>query len=156
MRSKGFSLLFCIFAISVFWIQSSAAAAQEHTNDPKSESTTATTLDLQGTWSGTFLPKHQNANPFTITIVIAPDSNGVLSATSSLESDCIKDPRLQVTITGSKVVLVGSDADGGSIMFRGKPDNTGTVLTLNYVSNGSATGKCETDTGTGTLGKRLQ
>jgi hypothetical protein len=39
-------------------------------------------------------------------------------------------------------------------MFRGKPDNTGTVLTLNYVSNGSATGKCEMDTGTGTLGKR--
>jgi len=37
---------------------------------------------------------------------------------------------------------------------RGTVDNTGTQLKSTYILNGSGTGKCETDDGTGTLAKR--
>jgi hypothetical protein len=38
--------------------------------------------------------------------------------------------------------------------LRGTVHSTGTVLTATYILNGSATGMCETDKGTVTLGKR--
>jgi hypothetical protein len=38
--------------------------------------------------------------------------------------------------------------------LRGSLDSTGTLLKSTYVLNGSATGGCETDDGTGTLAKQ--
>jgi len=110
--------------------------------------------DVAGTWSGTFQSDHANVSPFTITVVINPDSYGHLVGNSSLYSDCVKDINLQVTVTGSKIVLAGSDADGNSLTFRGTIDRTGTLLNLRYIANGSAGGKCETDQGSGTMEKR--
>jgi hypothetical protein len=110
--------------------------------------------DVKGTWSGTFFSNHSNMAPFTLTVVINADSRAHLVGNSTLNSDCLKDAKLQVTVTGSTVVLAGSDQDGDNITIRGTVDRTGTLLKSNYILNGSATGKCENDDGTGSLGKR--
>jgi len=120
---------------------------------PSSSATQSQPLDLTGVWSGTFR-SNSNLPPFTMTIVINRDSKGRLVGTSSLDSKCFKGSNLQVTVKGSHVVLAGSDADGDSITLRGTSDKTGTLLTLNYVANGSASANCESDMGTGNLGKR--
>ena len=62
--------------------------------------------------------------------------------------------QLQVTVTGSKVVLAGSNEEGHNITVRGTLDKTGTLLKSTYILNGSATGNCETDDGSGDLVKR--
>jgi hypothetical protein len=110
--------------------------------------------DVTGTWSGTFQSDHADIAPFTITVVISANSSGHLVGKSSLYWECAKDVNLQVTVNGSKIVLAGSDADGDSLTFRGTIDTTGTLLNLRYIANGSASGKCETDQGSGTMGKR--
>ena len=76
-------------------------------------------------------------------------------ARTSSAADCFKDGSLQVTVKGSKVLLAGSDPEGNNITFRGSLDSTGTLLNLNYVLNSSASGMCESDDGSGTLGKAL-
>jgi hypothetical protein len=110
--------------------------------------------DVKGTWSGTFFSKHPDVAPFTMTVVINPTSSGHLIGNSSLNSHCLKGVQLEVTVTGSTVVFAGSDAEGDNMTLRGTVDSTGTVLTATYILNGSATGMCETDKGTVTLGKR--
>jgi len=110
--------------------------------------------DVKGTWSGTFFSKHPDVAPFTMTVVINPTSSGHLIGNSSLNSHCLKGVQLEVTVTGSTVVFAGSDAEGDNMTLRGTVDSTGTVLTATYTLNGSATGMCETDKGTVTLGKR--
>ena len=110
--------------------------------------------DVRGTWSGTFFSKHSNVAPFTMTVVINPDSRGHLIGSSALNSDCLKGAQLEITVTGSKVVLAGSDEEGDNITMRGTVDKTGTLLKASYILNGSATGRCETDDGTGNLAKR--
>ena len=110
--------------------------------------------DVRGTWSGTFFSKHSNVEPFTMTVVITPNASGHLVGSSSLNSECLKGAQLQVTVTGPKVVLAGSDEEGDSLTVRGTLDSTGTLLTTSYILNGSASGRCETDDGTGNLGKR--
>jgi hypothetical protein len=117
-------------------------------------STQQATIDVRGTWSGTFFSKHSNVAPFTMTVVIITDEHARLIGTSSLNSDCLKNAKLQVTVTGSQVVLAGSDDEGDNITVRGTVDNTGTLLKSTYILNGSATGRCETDDGTGNLAKR--
>src|SRR5262249_18985122 len=134
MKSSG--LRICLLAVAAWVACCSQVMYTEEVGSAVGASKSS--VDLEGTWSGTFMPKHANANPFTITIVIAPDGKGALAGTSSLEADCVRNPRLEVSQAGSKVVLAGSDAEGNNIMFRGTPDTTGTVLTLNYVMNGSA------------------
>lgn len=111
-------------------------------------------VDVRGTWSGTFFSKHSNVAPFTMTVVISADEHARLIGTSSLDSDCLKNAKLQVTVSGSQVVLAGSDEEGDNITVRGTVDNTGTLLKSTYILNGSATGRCETDRGTGNLAKR--
>ena len=113
-----------------------------------------TTTDLKGTWSGTFISRHSEVSPFTITVKIDQDTDGRLVGDANLDSTCLKSHRLQVTVNGSNVVLAGSDEDGDNVTFRGTVDGTGTVLTLKYILNGSASGRCESDGGTGTMGKR--
>jgi hypothetical protein len=117
-------------------------------------STQQTGIDVRGKWSGAFFSKHSNVAPFTMTVVINPDSRGHLIGSSSMNSECLKDAHLEVTVKGSKIVLAGSNKEGDNITMRGTIDNTGILLTLTYILNGSATGSCETDDGTGTLGKR--
>ena len=111
-------------------------------------------IDVRGKWSGTLFSNHSDVAPFTMTVVITPDSRGHLIGGSSFNADCLKNAHLEVTVKGSTVVLAGSDKEGDNITLRGTLDNTGTLLTLTYVLNGSASGRCETDDGTGTLGKR--
>ena len=110
--------------------------------------------DVTGTWSGTFQSDHPNIAPFTITLVITPDANGHLVGKSNLESQCVRGIKLQVTTNGSNVVLAGSDDEGDSLTFRGTVDQTGTLMNMRYIANGSASGRCETDQGSGTMGKR--
>jgi hypothetical protein len=75
--------------------------------------------EIRGTWSGTFFSRHSNVAPFTMTVVISPDSRGHLIGSSTLNSDCLKGVQLEVTVTGSKVVLAGSDEEGDTITVRG-------------------------------------
>jgi hypothetical protein len=110
--------------------------------------------DVKGTWSGAFFSRHSNVRSFTMTVVINADSRGHLVGNSSLNSDCMKGAQLEVTVTGSQVVLAGSSDAGDNITVRGTVDSTGTLLRANYILNGSATGSCETDDGTGSLAKR--
>ena len=89
-----------------------------------------------------------------MTVVINPDARGHLVGNSTLNSDCLKGVQLEVTVTGLKVVLAGSDEEGDSITVRGTVDSTGTLLKATYILNGSASGRCETDDGTGSLARR--
>lgn len=115
---------------------------------------TQSAVDIRGTWSGTFYSKHSNVVPFTITVAINPDARGHLVGTSSLSSDCMKGAKLHLTIIGPKIVLAGSDSEGDNITVRGTLDASGSLLHSAYILNGSATGKCETDDGSGDLVKR--
>src|SRR5438477_11171576 len=83
-------------------------------------------VDFRGTWSGTFFSKHSNVAPFTMTVVINPDLRGHLIGSSSLNSECLKGAQLEVTVTGSSIVLAGSDEAGDSMTVRGTVDSTGT------------------------------
>jgi len=112
------------------------------------------TTDVTGTWSGTFQSRQPNFTPFTITVVINTDANGNLMGASSVSSDCLKDGSLHVQVNGARIVLAGGDSEGNHITFRGTIDKTGTLLNLNYVLNGSASARCESDDGAGTMGKR--
>jgi len=121
---------------------------------PQAFATKATAADVSGTWSGTFQSDHANMAPFTITVVINPDAQGHLVGKSSLDSPCVKGIKLQVTTEGSNVTLAGSDDEGDSLTFHGTLDQTGTLMNMRYIANGSASGRCETDQGSGSMGKR--
>ena len=110
--------------------------------------------DLTGIWSGTFISSNSDISPFTITVKINKHSSGHLLGDASLVSDCLDSHHLDVTVNGSNVLLAGSDAKADTVSFRGTVDATGTVLKLNYIINGSPSGRCEIDNGTGTMGKR--
>jgi hypothetical protein len=113
-----------------------------------------TAIDVKGTWSGSFQSVHPDMAPFSMTVVISANASGHLVGTSDLVSECVRGVTLQVTVNGTNVVLAGSDAEGDSITLRGALDTSGTLLNLSYIVNGSPSGKCETDQGSGTLGKR--
>ena len=159
MTSKTFSfhvLPFSVLLLTAMMGSASVYAASPAGDQSKQDTSAAgtTATDVRGTWSGTFFSKHSNVAPFTMTVVINPDSRGHLIGTSSLNSDCLKGVQLEVTVTGSQVVLAGSDEEGDSMTVRGTVDKTGTLLKANYILNGSASGRCETDDGTGNLAKR--
>ena len=146
--------LLLVIIATAYLCPSSLANAQSKQATSAVGATQRPGADVTGTWSGTLFPKHSNVAPFTITVVINPDSHGNLIGTSTLSSDCLKEVHLEVTVTGSKVVLSGSDESGDNITVRGMVDKTGTVLKASYILNGSASGRCETDNGTGNLSKR--
>src|SRR5438552_12712959 len=102
---------------------------------------------FQGNMVGHVFSKHSNVAPLTMAVVINPDSRGHLIGSSSPNSECLKGAQLEVTVTGSNIVLAGSDEEGDSMTLRGTVDKTGTLLKASYILNGSATGKCETDDG---------
>jgi hypothetical protein len=113
--------------------------------------------DVRGTFSGDFQPRHSDVRPHTIKVVISPDSRGRLVGKAKLSSDCLKnfkDVDLQVTVNGSNVSLAGSNADG-NVTLLGTIDETGTLLNFSrYIINGSPSGGCELDTGTGNARKQ--
>jgi len=119
-----------------------------------SQRNAAAANNLLGTWSGTFMSQHENVDPFTITVVIDRDARGNLVGTAELSSNCIKGTKLQVAVNGTDISLAGSDEDGGNITFHGTIDGSGTVLDLRYIVNGSSSGRCESDNGTGNMGRR--
>ena len=131
---------------------SQVAIGLEHPRSPIAS--TQPVADVKGTWSGAFFSKHSDVRSFTMTVVISANSTGHLVGNSSLNSDCLKGAQLQVTVNGSSVVLAGSNQAGDNITVRGTLDSTGTLLKANYILNGSATGSCETDDGTGSLAKQ--
>jgi hypothetical protein len=107
---------------------------------------------LTGTWEGRF--SSTNFASFPVTLVINQGVGVKLTGAVTLGSPCLRSANLQVTVSGANVTLAGSDANGNSITFKGEVDSAGTQLTLTYVLNASASGKCETDDGAGTLNKR--
>jgi hypothetical protein len=74
--------------------------------------------DFKGRWSGTFYSNHSGVPPFTITVVINSDSRGRIVGSSDLTSHCLKNTHLEVTVTGSSVVLAGSDKEGDNVTLR--------------------------------------
>ncbi len=158
MTSKAFSssmFLLSLLLLVVTIGTASLCSAKPADNQSKPASPAQkTATDFTGTWSGTFFSKHANVAPFTMTVVINPDSNGHLIGTSTLNSNCLKEVRLEVTVKGPQITLAGSDDEGDNITVRGTVDGTGTMLKANYILNGSASGRCETDGGTGNLSKR--
>ena len=154
MTCKTISLRILLLSLLVTMGVPSLLAASSAGTSSASVTTQQAAADVRGTWSGTFFSKHSNVAPFTMTVVINPDARGHLVGNSTLNSDCLKGAQLEVTVTGSKVVLAGSDEEGDSITVRGTVDNTGTLLKATYILNGSASGRCETDDGTGSLARR--
>jgi hypothetical protein len=138
-----FAVLFCLLTVVVGGVGISAAQTGTTTagNPPA----------LSGTWEGRF--SSRNFASFPVTIVINPAVGVKLAGAATLGSPCLKGATLNLTVSGSKVVLAGTDAKGDSITFKGTLDPAGTQLTMTYVVNGSASGKCETDDGAGTLNK---
>jgi hypothetical protein len=152
-------LLICFLTATIVATQLQVWAFSPHRNlhavfAAAASTTSATTASLQGTWSGTFVSNNANMPPFTITVILGPDSHGRMVGNASVVATCLKTHRLQATVNGANVVLAGSDADGDNVTFKGTLDSTGTLLTMNYILNGSAGHRCETDQGTGTMGKR--
>lgn len=162
MTSKTFSchvLLLSLLRLmmivgAAYLCGASPADAQSKPATSAEGSTQQPATEITGTWSGTFFSKHSNVAPFSMTVVINRDSLGHLVGSSTLNSDCLKGAQLQVTITGAKVVLAGSDEVGNNITVRGTLDKTGTQLKVSYILNGSASARCETDGGTGSLARR--
>ena len=159
-RTLSFRILFFSWLLLMIMMRADSLYAAGPTDDQVEQPSSAVSsaqqpaIDVKGTWSGTFFSKHPDVPPFTMTVVINPNSKGHLIGNSSLNSHCLKGAQLEVTVTGSTVVLAGSDPAGDNMTLRGTVDSTGTLLTATYILNGSATGGCETDDGTGTLGKR--
>lgn len=143
-------LLITIFAAAPFYCVS-VSGSPSNSGEPGSSRQPA---DVKGTWSGTFYSRHPGEGSFTMTVKIDADARARLVGKSSLSSGCLRDIDLSVTVSGSKVSLAGSDRDGASITFQGTLDETGSVLKLHYIVNGSASGKCESDDGEGNLLRR--
>lgn len=111
--------------------------------------------DVRGkTFSGAFRSRHSDVRPFTITGPINQDSRGRLIHKARVTSDClknVKDVDLQVEFNGSNVTFAGSNADG-NVTLLGTIDDTGTLINISqYIINGSPSGGCEGDSGTGDL-----
>src|SRR5438132_6722949 len=148
MTSK--TLLFRVLLLSLLVLMGAASLYAASPGDRSASgagSTQQPATDFRGTWSGTFFSKHSNVAPFTMTVVINPDSRGHLIGSSTLNSECLKGAQLEVTVTGSTVVLAGSDKEGDNKTVRGTLDSTGTLLQTTYIPNGSATGRCEREYG---------
>jgi len=114
-------------------------------------STAKNSLPLAGTWHGRF--SSRNFASFPVTLIINQGVGVKVTGAANLGSPCLRNANLQVTVSNLNVVVAGSDANGNSITFKGTIDSAGTQLTMNYVLNASASGKCETDDGAGTLDK---
>jgi hypothetical protein len=104
---------------------------------------------LVGKWTGRV--SSRNYASFDVTIDIGADSKAHLVGAGS---PCFTEADLVVTTSGSNAfTLAGSSKAGESITFKGTVDSSGKQLDLTYIANGSASARCETDQGAGTLEK---
>ena len=112
--------------------------------------------DVRGRWSGAFHSRHANVRPFTITGPIDLDPRARLIYKAQVTTDCFKnfkDVDLEVTVNGPNFSAAGSNEDG-TVTLLGTIDGTGRLLNLQYIINGSYSGGCQVDTGTGDLQKQ--
>jgi len=157
MKSKAslFHWLFLFLVMSVVGKQCLYGAnAPDQTGSAASNNVSQQARDVSGVWSGTFQSRQTSFAPFTLTVVIRRDVSGALVGTTSVSADCMKDGTIHASMAGSNVVLAGGDEEGNHITFEGSLDQSGTVLNLKYVLNGSASARCESDDGVGTMVKR--
>jgi hypothetical protein len=64
------------------------------------------------------------------------------------------DVDLTIDREGSTVFISGTNETGDTISFVGTIDATGSLMLLNYNTNGSVSGTCETDDGDANLSKK--
>lgn len=102
-----------------------------------------------GNWSGAF--SSRDFASFPATLKLTKNAQGQLTGTATMGHQCMTKSTLVVTVTGTEVVLAGSDAKGDTITFRGNIDSTGELLNLSFRLNGSASGRCENDEGAGSV-----
>ena len=70
-----FSLLLLMTMMGAAYLYApSPADAQSKQATSAAGSTQQPATEIRGTWSGTFFSKHSNVAPFTMTVVINPDS----------------------------------------------------------------------------------
>lgn len=153
----GLPRLLVFFVASICWTASTYAAGQQVEANPQLQPAVAAPqphTDITGTWSGTLFSNHSGTAPFTITVVITRGANAHLTGNSSLSSECMRGAKLQATITGTSVVLAGSDEEGDNLTIQGTLDASGNIMKASYLMNGSATGRCETEDGKGQLARR--
>ena len=131
-----------IFFVAAFVFLIAGAPAFSQATDPNA---------LTGTWTGR-LSSH-NYESFPVTLVVTKTGTGTLHGAVNQISRCLKDATLVFSANGSNVVLAGTDSEGDTVTLRGAVDDAGTTLMLNYIVNGSASARCETDQGEGTLDK---
>src|SRR5215471_2843715 len=101
MTSKIFALSIVLFSLLLALTALQASSPSGSTQPPP--------VDVKGTWSGTFFSKYSNVASFTMTVVITPNSVGHLVGNTTLNAECLRGAQLKVTVTGSNVVLAGSD-----------------------------------------------
>ena len=136
------------FAVALLFMLAAPAVAKEP--------------DIHGHWSGTFRSKHFHIAPFTLALDIdtaeVPGHRGHKLGRLGKNSGpayCLSgDVNLDIDRQGSNVVIAGTNGTGDTISLVGTIDPTGNMMTLNYVTNGSISGKCESDDGVATLEKK--
>ena len=118
--------------------------------------------DITGHWSGAFRSRHVHVTPFTADLTILPDEVpghhgrklGQLKHGSDPSGCLVGDVNVQIDRQGSNLVIAASTGKGDTVTLVGVLNQTGSVATLNYVTNGSISGKCESDDGTVSLTKK--
>ncbi len=118
--------------------------------------------DITGHWSGTFRSKHFNKAPFMLDLDIDQDDepghrgrkHGHLKKNSGPSYCLAGDVNLHVDREGSHVVISGTNEKGDTITLVGTLDRAGSIMTLKYLTNGSVSGKCESDDGMASLAKK--
>lgn len=107
---------------------------------------------LTGTWEGKL--SSRNYAPAPVILVINQGVGAKLAGAINRFSPCLQEADLEIEIKGSTIVVAGSDPDGNTLTLKGSVDANGTHLAVTYILNGSVSGNCETDDGSGTLTKR--
>jgi len=107
---------------------------------------------LVGKWNGRV--SSVNFSSFAVTIEIGPDSDSKAHLVGE-GSPCFAEADLAVTITGpNSVNVAGRRKAGETIILKEILDSSEKQLDVTYITNGSASARCETDQGAGTLDKQ--
>jgi hypothetical protein len=115
--------------------------------------------DIDGHWSGTFRSNRFNKAPFTLDMDIdkkqEKDNKRHGRWSNSGPTYCLGgDVNFDVDRQGSQVTIAGTNAKGNTITIVGTIDPTGSLMTVNYHTNGSLSGDCESDDGAASLKKK--
>src|SRR5207237_4021730 len=106
-----------------------------------------------GTFRGTLTSRYHGA--FPVSIDISEKGKGKFHGIAALTAKCFAgNATFQVTVSGTSITIAGSDAAGDNITVKGQIDPTTLRLTLSYIANGSASGRCVTAHAWGMRAKR--